>query len=139
MSAAGGQAFSQGFCHVDELAVMSPDRGVFSANVYLRVPPRGAGGHLMIWPCNYGTRWDFYRHADTLSKLLQQDSAAQGELRARLEAAGLVPHVLVPEVGELILICAQRPHAVHGFVDGDRVSMQSFITNTGAGGLTLDS
>ena len=88
----------------------------------------------MIWPCNYGTRWDFYRHADTLSKLLQQDSAAQGELRARLEAAGLVPHVLVPEVGELILICAQRPHAVHGFVDGDRVSMQSFITNTGAGG-----
>jgi hypothetical protein len=38
-----------GFCHVDELSVMSPARGAFSANVYLRVPPGGSGGELDVW------------------------------------------------------------------------------------------
>lgn len=38
-----------GFCHVDEIEIMREDRGVFSANVYLRVPPGGSGGELDIW------------------------------------------------------------------------------------------
>ena len=47
---------------------------------------------------------------------------------------------LAPEDGELILICAQRPHAVAGFDAGLRVSMQAFVNADGAGKrLTLDS
>ena len=50
------------------------------------------------------------------------------------------PVSLAPEDGELILICAQRPHAVAGFDAGLRVSMQAFVNADGAGKrLTLDS
>ncbi len=126
-----------GFCHVDDIAVMGDGAsGVFSANVYLETPPPGLGGELHVWPLRVKTRWEFYEHAAALSLLLTQEPWAQDALREVLPP----PVTLVPEPGELILICAQRPHAVAGFDAGLRVSMQAFVTADGEGkALLLDS
>ena len=112
-----------GFCHVDDIAIMKNYSGIFSANVYLETPPRGCGGELNIWPLQIKSRLDFYNHSAALSLLLTQEQWAQDALRRCLPP----PISIVPEAGELILICAQRPHAVVGFDYGQRISMQTFI------------
>ena len=111
-----------GFVHVDDLDVLSPAKGLFSANVYLQTPP--AGGELEIWPLTWRTRWEFAKNAFTLSKLLLNDEDSQRYVRSRLGRAT----VISPRDGDLVLLCAQRPHAVKGpLLGGDRISLQTFI------------
>lgn len=114
--------WTRGFAHVDELDLMRPDRGLYSANVYLQNAP--SGGELQIWPVTFRTRWDFYRNAPTLALCLLQDADAQAVLRARLPE----PVSISVQPGDLVLLCTQRPHAVRGpIVGGTRVSMQAFV------------
>ena len=122
----GPTRWLQGFCHVDDISPARPMRGLFSANVYLQVPD--VGGALQIWPLTWRTRWDFYRHATTLSLLTEQTDEAQDRLRAVLPP----PQTVEVSPGDLVLLCAQRPHAVMGFPFGTRVSLQSFLTVEGA-------
>eukprot|EP00743_Colponemidia_sp_Colp-15_P009031 GILK01009856.1.p1 GENE.GILK01009856.1~~GILK01009856.1.p1 ORF type:complete len:304 (-),score=27.85 GILK01009856.1:129-1040(-) len=124
---------SDGFCHVDELGPFSTKRGLFGANIYLKVPEDG--GHVQIWNIKINSRWDFYRNAHTLSKLLIQDPEAQQQLRQWLPE----PTVVKPEVGDLIIICAQRPHAVSRFTLGHRVSYNAFLQHEQGKPLLLDS
>ena len=125
--------WGSGFIHVDELAVMTPRKGLFAASVYLRMPP--TGGELDIYNVHVGSRWEFYRNAATLSCLLQQDAGAQARLRRRLPA----PLRIAPAVGDLVIMCVQRPHAVRGFSAGTRVSAQTFITFGEGEPLLLDT
>jgi len=114
--------WTRGFAHVDELDLMRTDRGLYSANVYLRNAP--SGGELHIWPITFTSRFAFYRNAMTLSMCLTQDAAAQAALRERLPP----PVTIRVQEGDLVLLCTQRPHAVKGpIVGGTRVSMQGFI------------
>ena len=114
--------WTQGFAHVDELDVMRDDRGLFSANVYLKNAP--SGGNLLLWPITFRSRWDFYRNSPTLSLCLSPDQASQALLRERLPD----PVVIKVEEGDLVLLCTQRPHAVQGpILGGPRVSMQGFL------------
>jgi hypothetical protein len=148
----GPTRWMDGFCHVDDLNVMTNSSGLFSANIYLETPAapavnmniRGSdvsltggdgGGELLIWDLQIRNRWEFYSNAFTLSRLLVQDAEGQARLREKFPK----PLRLVPEVGELILLCAQRPHAVNGFKDGTRISMQSFINHTAGKAIQLDS
>tara|TARA_B110000208_G_C11689263_1_gene401664 strand:+ start:54 stop:1109 length:1056 start_codon:yes stop_codon:yes gene_type:complete len=117
----------RGFCHVDDIAIMSDNHGVFSANVYLETPPQGCGGELHVWPLSIRNRMEFYNHSASLSLLLTQEKWAQEALRRCLPP----PVSISPQPGELILICAQRPHAVVGFDVGRRISMQTFIESQG--------
>ncbi|KAJ8613234.1 hypothetical protein CTAYLR_004527 [Chrysophaeum taylorii] len=116
-----------GLVHVDDLAPLRKDRGLFSANIYLKLPP--AGGGLELWPVGIRSRWDFYANAPTLSALAGgfQDPASQARLRRRLPPPALVH----PNPGDLVILCVQRPHAVAAFETGYRVSLQSFITHEG--------
>ncbi|CAM9394437.1 unnamed protein product [Chrysoparadoxa australica] len=123
----------QGFIHVDELAPLSETHGLFSANIYLRMPP--TGGHLSIWPVSFHSRWDFYRHAALLSHLTEDSEHGQ----MALHNAFPKPHVIRVEPGDLVLLCAQRPHAANGFPMGSRVSMQTFISHQQGKPLSLDS
>ena len=128
---------SQGFIHVDDLSVMQDNGGLFSANVYLKTPTYG-GGELEIFPITFRTRYEFIKNAVTLSRLTDPSVAAQEILRAALPR----PLILTPEPGELILICAQRPHAAKGFnfQTGDiRVSMQTFLTYEEGKPIVLDN
>ena len=117
-----------GFCHVDELELMVPVRGLFSANIYLNVPPPMQGGELLIYPLRFSTKEEFCDNAASLSLLLTQEKGAQQELRRLLP----MPLRISPRAGDLVLLCAQRPHSVSTVRSGTRVSVQSFLTHSGA-------
>lgn len=129
----GPTRYIDGFIHVDELAPMSETRGTFSANVYLKVPP--TGGELSLWPLAIRSRWDFYRHAETLSCLTVQGEAGQAMLRKRLPR----PRQLKVSPGDLVILCVQRPHAAQGFPMGTRVSVQSFMNFEKGKALVLEN
>jgi hypothetical protein len=114
--------WSRGFIHVDALEVMTNERGVYSANVYLQNAP--SGGEVLLWPISFHSRWQFFRNAYTLSMCLSQDPDSQAYLRDRLPP----PVSVMVKEGDLLLLCTQRPHAVKGpIVGGTRVSMQVFM------------
>lgn len=129
----GPTRYVDGFMHVDELALMTERRGTFSANIYLKVPP--AGGELAIWPLAVRSRWDFYRHAETLSHLTVQGEEGQALLRRKLPR----PLLIKVAPGDLVVLCVQRPHAAQGFPMGTRVSVQSFLTFEKGKALLLDN
>ncbi|CAM9339670.1 unnamed protein product, partial [Laminaria digitata] len=129
----GPTNYVDGFMHVDELAPMVESRGTFSANVYLKVPP--TGGELAVWPLAIRSRWDFYRHAETLSHLTVQREEGQALLRRRLPR----PKIIKVAPGDLVVLCVQRPHAAQGFPIGTRVSVQSFLTFDKGKALVLDN
>lgn len=129
----GPTRYVEGFMHVDELAPMVERRGTFSANVYLKVPP--TGGELAVWPLAVRSRWDFYRHAETLSNLTVQGEGGQALLRRRLPR----PRIIRVAPGDLVVLCVQRPHAAQGFPMGTRVSVQSFLSFEKGKPLVLDN
>ena len=137
----GPTRWKEGHVHVDDMAPLDPKKGVFSANVYLRLPPpddndkkseddvREGRDALQIWPLGIRSRWDWYRNAGILSGLSTQDASSQVELRSELGP----PIVLNVEPGDLVMLCVQRPHAAIGFdAEGStRVSLQCFLRHGG--------
>lgn len=125
----GPTRYRSGFIHVDDLSPLDDARGTFSANVYLQQPAADAGfdgipnpGGLRIWPLRYSKK-EFYLNAPVLSALTSSDPEDQAVLRQSLEG----PVDILPEAGDLVLLCVQRPHCVVGFREGQRVSLQSFL------------
>lgn len=125
----------EGFIHVDDISPLSPTEGLFSANLYLAMPRAGCGGELLIYDVEVNSRWDFYRHAPTLAHLTAPGEEGQEVLRAKLPP----PRVIRPGPGDLVVLCAQRPHAVQGFPLGTRVSIQAFLTYKAGEPLRMDN
>jgi hypothetical protein len=126
----GPTRWKRGFIHVDDLGPLDSNRGLFSANIYLTMPDTDTNKHeildagaLYIWPLGVRSRLNWYRNATTLSSLSSQDPESQLILRKVLGT----PNVIHPKPGDLVLLCAQRPHCAVGFGDGVRVSLQSFL------------
>ena len=58
----GPTRWKRGFIHVDELGPLDPNRGLFSANIYLNMPPENKDkGGLYVWPLGVRSRLDWYR------------------------------------------------------------------------------
>lgn len=142
----GPTRWAKGFVHVDEMAPLSKSSGLFSANIYLQLPPDKDTGVLStspssslsslmpqpvleIWPLQITNRWDWYRNAQTLSYLSSQDAEGQVLLR---KALGTPIRVSV-QPGDLVLISTQRPHCAIGFQTQGavRVSLQTFLQFNG--------
>jgi hypothetical protein len=118
----GTSTREHGIIHIDAPVRISKAHGLFSANVYLRAPSQG--GELNIWGVNPGPV-----QAPVLEKYLghafdpEHRERTQDELRRRLPA----PRVVKIQPGDLVIINAGRPHAVRGFAEGTRITLQSFI------------
>lgn len=146
----GPTRWKRGFIHVDELGPLDATRGLFSANIYLTTPEseksdkedmhkvkdlgtdaksnwRRDSGALYVWPLGVRSRLDWYRNAMTLSSLSAQDP----EMQLNLQHVLGKPNIIRPEPGDLVLLCAQRPHCAVGFDQGVRVSLQCFLEYNG--------
>lgn len=148
----GPTRWKRGFIHVDELGPLDAMRGLFSANIYLTMPEsekkdeetletmmegngnddklpnwRRDSGGLYAWPLGVRSRWDWYRNAMTLSSLSAQDP----EMQLNLQHVLGKPNIIRPKPGDLVLLCAQRPHCAVGFDEGVRVSLQCFLQYNG--------
>jgi hypothetical protein len=92
--------------HFDALpASVARFDGQFAANIFVSVPP--AGGELEVW--------DVPPFEPT------------GELPDEWRLVGGEPVAVKPEVGDLILFNARKPHAIRRFSGCDRISVQTFI------------
>ena len=136
----GPTRWKHGLVHVDQFAPLSTTQGLFSANIYLQLPNQkeesiqtggNADGVLEIWPLGIRNQWEWYKNAPLRQALSQASSSAEIQYKLR---AWLGPPQVIRDVspGDLILLCAQRPHAAVGFSSSDiRVSLQCFIQHHG--------
>jgi hypothetical protein len=128
----GDSTRTAGIIHVDASPQISEAHGLFSANVYLRTPARG--GELDVWSVAPGRL-----EATMLSGYLdhafdpEHREKTQTILRRRLPPA----HTIGVAPGDLVIINAGRPHAVRGFDEGCRVTLQTFIAHVHAEPLKL--
>ena len=122
------------FVHMDELDVMVSSKGLFSANIYVQTCP--SGGELEVFPITIPSSWEYYKHLSTLTLLLTPDEYSQQVAREKLPT----PLVITPQVGDLVLLCAQRPHGVKGpLLGGDRYSIQTFLQHEKGKPLRVES
>lgn len=119
-----GRARTEGICHIDDLMEPGTPR-LFSACIYLRVPP--SGGELAIWGLELTRR----HRRNPFYRLLGRGAFLPGAPEAVHEVIGPPSVTLTPSAGDLILFDTARPHAVRGFARGDRVQSQSFVAFDG--------
>lgn len=129
----GPTRWRKGYIHVDEMSPLQITKGLFSANIYLQLPHAAEADQdlphpiLQIWPVGVRSRWEWYRNALLWSGLSSQDPEDQMRLRLALGE----PLEVSVRPGDLVLICAQRPHCAIGFTEGVRVSLQCFVQHHG--------
>ena len=108
-----------GLMHVDDIR-LTPSERLWSANVYLQVPPKG--GELALWNLKPGPKTNlFYR-------FMLRYAFEDGVQEIADRVLGKPAHVIKVKTGDLVLLDSARPHAVRGFSTGVRLSMQTFMT-----------
>lgn len=121
----GDATRNAGIVHTDASVDLDDEVGLFSANVYLRTPDQG--GELEAWSVAPSRFEAAILNAD-LDHAFDppRREATQASLRRRLPA----PHVIDVRPGDLVVINAGRPHAVRGFTEGVRITLQTFLEFT---------
>jgi hypothetical protein len=129
----------EGMIHTDSSMFLDSERGLFSANIYLDVPT--SGGELNIFPVAMQQPERLQRLVRVIAYLLQYsfDPVHRERVQRQLHARLPPPVTLTPSAGDLIVLNTGRPHAVRGFTEGTRVSLQAFALHEGARPLQLFS
>lgn len=140
----GPTRWKSGFIHVDDFNPLKSESGLFSANIYLQLPNASSSsqksiqakesdgssksnGALHLWPLGIRTIEDLREHKPILQGMTEQDTDLQIALRRHLGK----PLKVDVDSGDLVVLCVQRPHAVIGFKEGCRISLQTFLQHNG--------
>lgn len=115
-----GVAGRKGVVHVDAGIAAK----LFSANLYLRLPPQG--GEIRIWNLGLNARTADHPIYRLIAGAGAFDHRAQELIHDQLPA----PQIIRPRQGDLVILDSSRPHAVAGFERGVRMSLQTFLTFT---------
>ncbi len=128
----GESTKTRGIVHVDASPRIRSEAGLFTANVYLRTP--AVGGELDVWSVT-PSRIDamYLGHHLQFAFDPENRERTQALLRTRLPE----PWTIAVRPGDLVLFNAGRPHAVRGFPEGVRVTLQSFLDHRRDQPLTL--
>lgn len=105
-----------GICHIDS----SPDRKMLSANLYLELPETGGELEMWNWPLSQeDSQGALYRMVTHHAF----DENFRGKIKPFLPTVIEVP---VKE-GDLIIFDTSKVHAVKGFQNGRRLTLQTFL------------
>ena len=121
----GNETKKNGLVHIDGPLKGTLGSGTYSSNIYIKTP--SDGGELCIWDVSLSSNSS--ENLDNLQKLLNYafDKNFREEIQSLLQKILPKPIVIKPEIGDLILLNSCQPHAVKGFQNGVRLSMQTFI------------
>ncbi len=108
-----------GYKHID--SPLLPDQKVFSACLYLKVPPQG--GNLKIW--------DIQRELNPGHPALKFCNSTEPEIQNALDEIFPEPITLNVSAGDLVIFDTGRPHVVTPFEAGERLCLQSFLIYRG--------
>jgi hypothetical protein len=116
-----------GFIHTDGSPKIKSSWGTFSANIYLKVPEEG--GELYVWSVNLKETKGVlnYLSAQILAMLLNHSNLFDMEYQQKISMLLPKPNIIKPELGDLVILHAERPHSVAPVKKGTRVTNQSFI------------
>jgi len=128
-----------GFIHTDDFPKLKSSQGIFSANVYLKIPEEG--GDLYIWNINLGRIKGIYNYlsAQILTMIMTQGYVFDIEWQREIFRLLPDPHIIKPKVGDLVIFHSGRPHSVAPVTKGTRVTNQLFIYAKGDAPLTVYS
>jgi hypothetical protein len=122
----GAATATEGLIHVDAPVFGDAAQGVFSANVYLKMPPKG--GELVVWNIAVKQNAQSRRKAVLVALLANAFSDDHREkVQSALRKILPSPIIIKPAAGDLIILNSGRPHAVRRFSQGLRITMQTFI------------
>lgn len=125
---AGG---AHGQAHMDDVDVLSPETGEFSANVYLQNSQ--SGGEVEIWPVSFHTKEELLEYPVELGLLTTASTQRENQELLRKFVLPRRSLVIKPNEGDLVMLCVQRPHSVREPIHGPRlrISAQCFISHQG--------
>jgi hypothetical protein len=130
-------AHGLGYIHTDGSFYLRPSYGMFSANIYLKLPEEG--GALCVWGVNLGSERNWHDYLRNRLLLLLSDHFFDPEWQIKLRRLLPAPYIIRPEPGDLIIINSGRLHSVVPLNCGNRVTIQTFISASGAGPLAIFS
>ncbi len=131
------QAPDHGFIHTDDTLKLKPLCGVFSANIYLKIPKEG--GELYIWGINLNRTKGIRSYIRAKILMIIQEYLFNIEWQGKIVKTLPNPFIIKPNVGDLVIIHTGRPHAVVPVKKGVRVTTQIFIRSKGHNPLTIGS
>ncbi len=104
-----------GYKHID--AQHLPGQRVFSACLYLKVPPEN--GDLRIW--------DVMGETNPNHPALKYCNSVEPDIQNVLQEIFPEPLTVKVEAGDLVIFDTGRPHVVTPFHTGERLCLQSFL------------
>jgi hypothetical protein len=125
-----------GLVHIDG-PLISDKHSTFSSNIYIKTPDNG--GELCLW--DVSLKKNSEESLNKLQKLLDNafDKEYREEVQKNLQKILPEPIQIKPKTGDLIILNSCKPHAVKGFFQGERLSMQTFINHENGRSLELYS
>jgi len=113
-------------CHVDDSPLLSSRTGLYSVNVYLKLPSHG--GDLFLWNARMEGLSGVFKYWYVVKNFFLSSSYADDKMQRMFQSRLPPPSRIKVGTGDLVILNTGRPHAIEPFSGGPRISMQGFLT-----------